>query len=420
MSAAHPHADVSLAALYGSNTSVLQTQERRHRELRARFDAAFPGATSLRMFSSPGRTEIGGNHTDHNHGRVLAAAVGLDILAVVAPNGLNTVRVVSEGYPRIELNLSELAPIAADRLSSRALVRGVCERMRSMGLAVGGFDACVDGIVPRGAGLSSSAAYEVLMVTITDTLFNGGSLEPTVRARIAQYSENEHFGKPCGLMDQTACACGGLVTIDFEDVENPKVRGVTCDLDTHGFDLYVTNTGGSHADLNDDYSALESEMKAVARELGQPVLRGLSPQRVIAALGHLRPALGDRAILRALHFFGDDERVVEQVHALEQGRIPDFLRLIIESGISSWTLCQNCYSSSNVRSQGLCVGLAISERLLAGSGAWRVHGGGFEGTIQAFVPRALSDEYRSSMEQVFGEGSCHRLFIRQPGAVCLG
>jgi galactokinase len=259
----------------------------------------------------------------------------------------------------------------------------------------------------------------VLIVTILDHLYAGGALEPTVNARIAQYAENMHFGKPCGLMDQTTCAVGGLVTIDFADVERPVVRSVKCDLDSSGYTLFVVNTGGSHADLNDDYSSLEHEMKAAARALGAEVLRKTSRETLLANLASVREMVSDRAVLRAMHFFGDDERVVAQVQALESGRTQEFLRLVIESGRSSWMLCQNCYSASQVTRQGLCIALALSEQILAGKGAWRVHGGGFEGTIQAFVPHEMAEAYRSALEAVFGTGACHRLFIRASGARCL-
>jgi galactokinase len=350
---------------------------------------------------------------------VLAAAINLDIAAVAAPSETGEVRISSEGYPAIRVNLAETKPVESERYTSAALVRGVCARMQELGLRIGGFDATAVSTVPNGAGLSSSAAFEVLVATIVNHFYNNDAIDPVTIARISQHAENRYFGKPCGLMDQTACAVGGLVFIDFEDLEAPKVRRLSLDFDAAGYECIITSTGGSHADLNADYEALEHEMKHVARCLGGSVLRQTTRTAVLSDLSRIRQETGDRAVLRALHFFDDDARVVDQVKALEQGDFPRFLRLIIESGISSWTLCQNYFSCVDVKSQGIAIACALSEELLRGKGAWRVHGGGFAGTVQAFVPVRDVAPYMESVERVFGAGSCHRLRIRSLGACAL-
>jgi galactokinase len=412
-------ADDVLGELYGSDPGVLREQRRRYADLVERFTHLFPGERDVELFSAPGRTEVGGNHTDHNAGRVLAAAVNLDIAAAVARNEEGVIRIRSDEYPAVDVNIDELAVVETERFSPRALVRGICARMEQLGHAVGGFDACTASSVPEGSGLSSSAAFEVLVGTILNHLYNDASVDAITIAQIAQYSENEYFGKPCGLMDQTASAVGGLVTIDFEDLENPVVRKVGFDFAASGFSMVVVNTGASHADLHGEYTAMEQEMKAVARALGGDVLRQFSREKVLDNVPYLRTQVSDRAILRSLHFYGDDHRVVAQVQALERGDFDGFLRLVVESGHSSWMLGQNCYSCINVEEQGLSVALAVSEIILKGKGAWRVHGGGFAGTIQAFVPNELLEQYMDRLQSIFGQGSCHGLMIRSIGATHL-
>jgi galactokinase len=402
--------------LYGTDTAVLKKQADRYVSLIKQFQSTFKSAEAS-IFSSPGRTEIGGNHTDHNYGRVLAGAVNLDNIAIAAPNGTNKVRILSAGYPQFEVDLSVLTPNKDEFYTSESLVRGISARLKELGFTIGGFDACIDGGVPKGSGLSSSASFEVLIGAIISHLFNNGKLDPIQNAIIGQYAENQFFGKPCGLMDQTACSVGGLVTIDFENPSKPIVKKVNFDFVATGFALVITDTGGSHADLNDEYASLPVEMKSVAAQLGATVLRELSIEKIIDAIPSIRAKVGDRALLRAIHFQGDNSRVVNQVAALEKNDFKAFLNMVIDSGFSSYMYNQNIYPVSNVEEQGVSLALALSEMVLKGEGAWRVHGGGFAGTIQAFVPQNLLDKYVTTLEHVYGQGACHKLFIRQKGSV---
>jgi galactokinase len=407
--------DKALKALYGSDHVELIKQTKRYASLSKQFNTSF-GITPVQFFSSPGRTEIGGNHTDHNYGRVLAGAVNLDNIAVAAKNNTNIIRIESEGYPRFEVDLSSLKPDKKEQFTSAALVRGICARLKELGYAIGGFDTCIDGGVPKGSGLSSSAAFEVLIGAILSELFNQGKLDPIQNAIIGQYAENNYFGKPCGLMDQTACAMGGLITIDFKDPSNPIVKKVNFDFAATGFALVITDTGGNHADLNDEYASLPADMKAVAAALGAKVLRQVSIEQVLEIAPKIREKVGDRAILRAIHFQGDNQRVVDQVAALEKNDFKAFLGMVVDSGYSSYMYNQNIFPVNNVKEQGVSLALALSELVLKGKGAWRVHGGGFAGTIQAFVPNNLLDRYITTLEHMYGTGSCHKLFIRQQGA----
>jgi len=406
--------------LYGVKPGVIEAQIARYALLLDSFTSAFSADGDVAFYSTPGRTEVGGNHTDHNAGRVLAAAVDLDVVAVAAPTSEPRITIESAGYPRHAVELSDLEVKESERYSSAALTRGVCARFHQLGHAVGGFNACMTSRVLKGSGLSSSAAYEVMVATILNDLYNAGNIPDIEIAQMSQFSENNFFGKPCGLMDQTTCQVGGFVTIDFKDFAEPIVHKVDYHFSASGYALMIVDTGGSHADLNDDYTALENEMKDVARAFGGSVLREFSKERVLAEFPFLRERLkNDRAILRALHFFDDDRRVVEQVKALENGDFPRFLNLVVESGQSSWMLCQNCYSHKNIPEQGISVALAVSENLLKGRGAWRVHGGGFAGTIQAFVPKDLTAGYALAMKKIFGEESCHELIIRPAGSLRL-
>jgi galactokinase len=401
--------------LYGTSEEVLKGQANRYNNLIDKFKATY-GQKDIMIFSSPGRTEIGGNHTDHNFGRVLAGAVNLDNVAVAAINNTNIVRIESVGYPKFEVDLTNLSPDKKEYFTSVALVRGISSRMKELGFKIGGFDCCIDGGVPVGSGLSSSASFEVLIGVIISHLFNKGKLDPVQNAIIGQYSENVFFGKPCGLMDQTACAVGGLVTIDFKDPSNPIVKKVNFDFVATGFALVITDTGGNHADLNDEYASLPTDMKAVAAELGAKVLRQVTLDQVLQIAPKIRQKVGDRAILRAIHFQGDNQRVVDQVKALEKNDFKAFLNMVVDSGFSSYMYNQNIYPVNNVKEQGVSLALALSDIVLKGHGAWRVHGGGFAGTIQAFVPQNLLEKYVSTLEHVFGKGSCHKLFIREKGA----
>jgi galactokinase len=405
-----------LASLYGNNLATQQVQAVRYTDLLKTFKATFPEA-EVQVFSSPGRTEIGGNHTDHNYGRVLAGAVNLDNIAVAAPNNTEKVRILSVGYPAFEVDLTHLTPNPAEFYTSGSLIRGISTRLKELGFKTGGFDACIDGAVPKGSGLSSSASFEVLIGAIISHLFNEGKLDPIENAIIGQYAENNFFGKPCGLMDQTACSVGGLVTIDFKDPSKPVVKKVNFDFIATGYSLIITDTGGNHADLNDEYASLPTDMKAVARQLGAKVLREVSLANIMEKIPALREITGDRAILRAIHFQGDNQRVVDQVEALEKNDFNAFLAMVIESGQSSYMYNQNIFPVNNVKEQGVSLGLALSDIVLKGHGAWRVHGGGFAGTIQAFVPKNLQEKYISTLEHIFGKGSCHNLFIRPQGAI---
>jgi galactokinase len=406
----------SFKSLYGSDPAILQKQAARYTGILNKYRSTFQNE-EVELFSSPGRTEIGGNHTDHNHGRVLAGAVNLDNIAVASGNNSNTICILSIGYPQFDVDLSELKPDKKEIFSSASIVRGICARMKELGYSIGGFNAVIDGEVPKGSGLSSSASFEVLIGTILSCLFNESKLDPITIAVIGQYAENNYFGKPCGLMDQTACAVGGFITIDFEDPSMPVVKKVDFDFTSTGFALVITDTGGNHADLNDEYASLPIEMKSVATALGAKVLRDVSLAQIVEAIPALRDKTGDRAILRAYHFQGDNQRVAEQVEALEKNHFQSFLSMVIESGYSSYMYNQNIFPVNNVKEQGVSLALALSEMVLKGRGAWRVHGGGFAGTIQAFVPQHLLPKYISTLEHVFGEGACKKLFIRDKGSV---
>lgn len=410
-------ADDLFKKLYGNKPGAVQHQVKRYVKAIEEFKALYPGQPDIQLFSSPGRTEVGGNHTDHNGGRILAAAVDLDIIAVVAKNDLQVVRMKSEGYSQDLISLNQLSPVESEKYTCAALARGVCARFNQLGYKIGGFDGYATSSVPKGAGLSSSAAYEVLISVIENDLYNNSSLDPVLHAQISQFSENNFFGKPCGLMDQSTCAVGSFVTIDFKDFAHPIVKKVDFDFAASGFSMVIVDTGGNHADLNDDYTALEHEMKAVARAFGGQVLREFSAAKVLENLAFLRTKVNDRAILRALHFYGDDQRVVDQVKALETNHFTEFLQMIIDSGYSSWMWCQNCYSHKDIEEQGISIALAASENILKGRGAWRVHGGGFAGTIQAFVPNDLLEKYIHEMNAIFGSDVCHEVIIRPLGGV---
>jgi len=406
-----------LTELYGGSPEPLAAQTQRYLELLGRFQAVFPDTLEAAFFSAPGRTEVGGNHTDHNAGRVLAAAVDLDLIAVAGPAHHGVIRVDSEGYPQVTVNLSNLDMVDAEKNTSAALIRGVCARLKALGYEIGGFNACMTSAVPKGSGLSSSASYEVMLVTILSQLYNQGRIAPVSAAQIGQYAENFYFGKPSGLMDQTTSAVGGFVTIDFKDVEKPVVKKVNYDFRQSGHALVIVETGGDHADLTEDYAGVAQEMRSVAEALGGRVLRDFTKQDLLEGLPQLHGKVSDRALLRAFHFYEDDARVVEQVEALESGQFERFLALVVESGRSSWMQLQNCYSPRKPLEQGVALAQALTRNLLGQSGAWRVHGGGFAGTIQVFVPQEKVAAYVERMEAVFGAGACYPISIRSAGAV---
>jgi len=413
-----PGARSQLSRLYGDDANVIAAQAARYERLIEEQDKRFgTQGQGARFFSAPGRVEVGGNHTDHNHGRVLAAAINLDAIAVANRTSRNAVTVYSQGYKHsFIIDLADLERKDSEKETSSALIRGICRAFREKEYKVGGFNACVTSDVAVGSGLSSSAAFEVLIATILNCLYNDGAIPPNDIALMGLYAENEYFGKPSGLMDQMASAVGGLVSIDFKQPTNPVVKKVDFDLDSCGFDIVVVNTGGSHADLTQHYSSVAEEMKAVAKVLGGEALREFSLEQVIGVLKELREQVGDRAILRAIHFFADNQRVVEQVKALEQGDFKQFLRLVNESGRSSWMLCQNVYPPERSAEQGLSVALATTHQILKGRGACRVHGGGFAGTILAFVPHEITSQYIAKMNHLFGQGAARSLRIRPSGA----
>ena len=384
--------------------------------LDAGFTAAFGGAPE-RYFSAPGRTEIGGNHTDHQRGRVLAGAVNLDTRAAVRVNGSDTIRILSKGYPMSVVDVKELTPVEAEINSTPALIRGVAARFAQLGCEVHGFDAYCESTVLPGSGLSSSAAYEVLIGTIINHLFFDGRVSQPEVAQIGQYAENVFFGKPCGLMDQTASAVGGLVTIDFADKDHPDIRPVNFDFSTSGHALCIIDSRADHADLTDEYAAVPKEMKQMAEFLGKEVLTEIPEEDFYKAIPELRAKFGDRSVLRGVHEYQENARVLKQVAALEQGDFDSFLRLIKESGFSSWMYLQNVIPAGYKEHQEMGVALALCEKYLQGKGAYRVHGGGFAGTVQAFVPFDLLEGFRTGIDAALGEGACHVLSIRSHGGV---
>jgi len=406
--------------LYGVNEVVLKEQADRYAGLMNEFQKVY-GTDDVSLFSSPGRTEIGGNHTDHNFGRVLAGAVNLDNIAVASQNGTNVIRIKSVGYLEFQVDLSSLEIDESQFYTSSSLVKGICARMKQLGYKIGGFDACIEGRVPKGSGLSSSASFEVLVGAIINHLFNDGKMSAVENGIIGQWAENNFFGKPCGLMDQTACSVGGLITIDFEDPSKPIVKEVDFDFVSTGFALVITDVGGGHDDAASqaEYASLPTEMKAVAAVLGAKVLRELTLEQIVEKIPEIRKVTGDRAILRAYHFQGDNQRVVDQVAALENNDFQAFLKMVVESGYSSYMYNQNIFDVVHKDEQVVSLALALSEMILKGKGAWRVHGGGFGGTIQAFVPQDLLDKYVATLEHVYGKGSCHKLFIRAKGSIKL-
>ena len=397
-------------------TPVLKIDSLKRQALDAGFAAAF-GGSPTRYFSAPGRTEIGGNHTDHQRGRVLAAAVNLDTVAAVRENGTDTIRILSKGYPRCEVSLRELTPKEEEINSTPALIRGVAARFAQLGCQVKGFDAYCESTVLPGSGLSSSAAYEVLIGTIINCLFFDRKVTQAEVAQIGQYAENVFFGKPCGLMDQTASAVGNLVTIDFLDKENPIIKPVAFDFSSCGHALCIIDSGADHADLTDEYAAITQELKAVCAHFGKDVLTQIAEKDFYAAIPALRKECGDRAVLRAVHFYRENARVPQQVAALEAGDFDAFLKLIKESGYSSYMYLQNVIPAGYEQHQDVALALAMCEQFLHGKGAYRVHGGGFAGTVQACVPFEILESFRAGMDGILGEGACHVLSIRPQGGV---
>ena len=385
------------------------------------------GDAEVEIYSAPGRTEVGGNHTDHQHGEVLAASINDDAIAVAAPRNDGTVRVLSEGYPMITLTVSdELSPLPSEEGTTAGLIRGILARMKERGYKTGGFDAYVTSDVLGGSGLSSSAAFETLIGSVISGLYNDMGCDAVTIAKIGQYAENVYFGKPCGLMDQMACSVGSLCHMDFADPEDPKIERIDYDLSSAGFSLCITDTKGSHADLTPDYAAVPAEMRAVAAYFGKEVLHDTPEEMVLSSISELREALGDRAVLRAVHFYDECRRVKLEADALKNGDLELFLRTVKASGDSSFKFLQNVYTSADVQHQNVSLALCISEQTLKYScgctgfsktGVARVHGGGFAGTIQAFVPDASVTDYKNAMDKIFGPGACMVLKIRKYGGM---
>lgn len=403
--------DKDFAMLYGDVSAA-----------RARYSAAcdsfcgiFPERDGIRLFSAPGRTEVGGNHTDHQHGCVLAGGVNLDVIAIVAPNVDNKVRIKSEGYDMDVIDIAELEKNEAEHGRASALIRGVLSRFKELGCALSGFNAYTTSNVLKGSGLSSSAAFEVLVGNIVNgMLFENRADEITI-AKIGQYAEREYFGKPCGLLDQMASSLGGFTYADFFDPAEPITEKINLDIHSFGYTLCVVDTGGNHANLTQDYADITIECKKISNALGVDFLRDADSDRFYKSIPELRRSCGDRAVLRAFHFFNEQNRVEEQKAALKAGDFESFLRLVNESGNSSYDYLQNLYSNSDVAEQGLPLAIAFTKRFLNGRGACRVHGGGFAGTIQCYIPTEILADYKKMIESVFGCGSCCVLNIRPVG-----
>ena len=412
----HDRPLAELYALDGTQESLEQARARAIHVTQGLMDAFSPAETAqAALFSGPGRTEIGGNHTDHQHGNVLCGSVDLDMLACAVLNGTNTVRILSEGYPALEVSLDALQPRPEEVNTSAALVRGVAAKLVELGYTLSGFDAYVTSTVLSGSGLSSSAAYEVLLGNIFNHFCCDGALDPVLIAKIGQYAENVYFGKPCGLMDQMGSSVGSAVAIDFADPTAPVVNKVEYDFTKSGHALCIVDTGSCHADLTDDYADITREMGAVAAYFGKTVLRDIPEADFRAAIPSLRVCCGDRAVLRAMHYYEDDRKAQAEAQALAEGDFDKFLSLVNASGLSSALHLQNTWSVADPKQQAIPLALALGRELLDGTGAIRVHGGGFAGTIQAFVPVEKLSAFRSGMEAVLGSGTCHILHIRPVG-----
>ncbi|MBE6549157.1 MAG: galactokinase [Ruminococcaceae bacterium] len=411
--------DEKFAYVYGEG--AVSFQKERYTKAIDEFAKLYGEDREVGLYSVAGRSELSGNHTDHNHGCVVAASIDLDIIAVASKREDSVIRIKSEGFPEDVVDFSVYnTPVKEKYGTSESIIAGMCAGFAKESLKIGGFDAYTTSNVLKGSGLSSSAAFEDMVGNILNYIYNDGEVSNVEIAKLAQYAENEFFGKPCGLMDQVACAVGGIVAIDFADPKQPEIEKVDLDISAKGYNLCIVNTGGNHADLTDDYASVPSEMKAVAAHFGKSVLRELDENELVREIPVLREKLGDRAILRALHFFNENKRVAKQKAALMEGDIDAFFSEVIASGRSSFCYLQNVYTTKNLREQGLSLALCLADGYLSGkSAAWRVHGGGFAGTIQAFVPMSEVEGFRALMDSVFGEGKCIVLRIRPVGATCI-
>ncbi|MCL2099191.1 MAG: galactokinase [Oscillospiraceae bacterium] len=409
--------DEKLKKLYGGKN--LEAAKTRYLGALENFKKIY-GDRDAGIFSVPGRSEILGNHTDHNNGKVLAAAINLDIIAVAAKNDEQKINIKSEGFDADSIDLRDLAPKENERFTSAAIIRGTAARFKELGCETGGFDAYTTSDVLKGSGLSSSAAFEVCVGFALNRLYNDERLTPVETAKTGQWAENIYFGKPCGLMDQTACASGGFVAIDFKDPGNPAVEKLDFDLTASGYSLCIISTGGSHADLNEEYASITQEMKSTAGYFGCKVLRDIEESKFYKNINILRDKFGDRAILRAIHFFDENARVASGIESLKKGTFAAFLQAVSASGNSSFKYLQNIYAAKNPEEQGLSLAIALAKQALSGKqAAVRVHGGGFAGTILAFAPKDETAEFFKKIEPVFGEGSCLELFVRSEGAVAV-
>ena len=407
-----------LAALYCCTPDETPAQAARYAAVLDGLETTFGAHTEAGLYSAPGRTEIGGNHTDHQHGRVLAGSVNIDMIAAAAPNSLNQLRVQSEGYDLCVIDLDDLTARKEEENTTASLLRGECEAFRQRGAKLSGLDVYISSNVPKGSGVSSSAAFEVLIGVILNDCFMTDKVSPIEIAQIGQWAENVYFGKPCGLMDQMASSVGNIITIDFADPAHPDVEPVQVDFSQAGLALCILDSGADHADLTDEYAAIPNECRAVAAVCGGEVLRDVPFETFLAKLPECRRQCGDRAVLRAIHYFEENARTLAQRDALAAGDFAAFARLVEKSGHSSFECCQNVYCASSPKHQGLSAALAISQSILAGTGgAWRMQGGGFAGTIQAFVPGMLTAKYHDAIEKVFGAGSCYLLRLREQGAL---
>ncbi len=404
--------DKSFSLLYTDNKKAAE----RYAKATDSFTSLFGDRDNLRLFSAPGRTEVGGNHTDHQHGCVLAGSVDLDVIAVVSANDENIIRIKSEGYAMDIVELDSLLIDAKEKGKSASLIRGVCAAFKNKGNKIGGFDAYTTSNVLKGSGLSSSAAFEVLVANIINGLYNNSSVDAVNIAKYSQFAECEYFGKPCGLLDQMASSVGGFTYADFFDPANPKVQKIDVDFSKSGYTLCVVDTGGNHADLTQDYADITEDMRAVSEFLGNKKhLRNVSEDEFYESIGQLRKVCGDRAVLRAFHYFNESKRVEDQKAALIDADFETFFKLVTSSGNSSYKYLQNLYSTSNINEQGLCLAIALTKQYLKGLGACRVHGGGFAGTIQCYIPNDMINGYRDMIEDVFGKGAFVPLKIRPVG-----
>jgi galactokinase len=407
--------DAVLKKLYGTKAVEVQTQ--RYKNAIDNFTKLYPSRDDIKIFSAPGRTEIGGNHTDHQHGCVLAAAVNLDVIAVVSFHNDGVIRLKSEGYDKLEIDLSDLSVNPEEKGTSASIIRGIAAKFADMGVETDGFDAYATSDVLSGSGLSSSAAFENLIGTIIDVHYNNGKAGAVEIAKIGQYAENVYFGKGSGLMDQMVSSVGGFVFIDFYDTANPKIEAHNFNFEQAGYCICITDTKGSHADLTDDYVSVPVEMKSIAQHFDKNVLRKVDETQFYNSIPYLREQCGDRAVMRAAHFFGENQRAIDEAKALENGDVDKFFSLVRSSANSSANLLQNLYSCKKPDEQGIPLAIMMSKHILGEDAVVRVHGGGFAGTIQAFVPLEKAEEYSNEMNRIFGDGSCYILRIRPVGGI---